>query len=64
MRRLCLTAAFLMLARTDAGKTAAEATLTKVAEGGPPLARWSARLALGLIEGRADGITFMQQLVP
>jgi hypothetical protein len=56
MRRVVVTAAIVMLARTDAGKTAAEAALTKRRpREGRRWRGWSARLALGLIEGRADG---------
>ena len=64
MRRLVATAAFVMLARTDAGKSAADAALGTIARNGPPMARRSAALAQGLIAARADGIAFLQQLVP
>lgn len=64
MRRLVASAAFVVLARSDAGRAAAEKALGKVAGDGPPLARQSARLVLGLITNRADGMAFLQQLVP
>ena len=64
MKRLVATAAFLILAETDGGRSAAEASLTTIAKNGPPMARRSAQLALGLIGSRADGITFLQHLVP
>ena len=64
MRRLAATAAFVMLAQTDAGRDAASRALTKIAERGPTMARRTAKLALGLIGSRADGIAFLEQLVP
>ncbi|HTJ44976.1 MAG TPA: AAA family ATPase [Kofleriaceae bacterium] len=63
-RRLIATAAFLILARTEAGKSAAETSLANIAKSGPPLAARSAKLALGLLASNADGIAFLQQLVP
>jgi hypothetical protein len=64
MRRLVVGAAFVTLARTDAGRTAAQAQLKKIAEDGPAMARQTARLVNGLIVGKADGIAFLQELVP
>jgi HEAT repeat protein len=64
MRRLVATAAFITLAATDAGQATATAELKKIAAGGPPMARSHAKLALGLIAGNADGMAFLQQLVP
>jgi len=64
MRRLAATAAFLALARTEAGREAAPAALTSVEEKGGPMARLSARLAKGLVAGSADGIEFLKVLVP
>lgn len=64
MRRLVIGAAFVTLARTDAGAKASEATLAKVAKGDAPMARWVAKLTLGLIAGKADGMAFLQELVP
>lgn len=64
MRRLTIAAAFIMLSRTDAGRAASEATLGKLAKVPAPMARQLARLTLGLINGRADGLAFLQELVP
>jgi hypothetical protein len=64
MKRLTAVAAFVILARTEGGRTAAEAALGTVAKKGPPLARRSAELTLGLIGSGADGIGFLRQLVP
>lgn len=62
MRRVAATAAFLVLARADGD--AATAALTALAEQGPPLVRVHARLGLGLLESKADGIAFLDLLVP
>ena len=64
MRRLAAAAAFVMLARTEAGRAAATVALGKVAERGPVMARRTATLSLGLIKANADGIGFFTQLVP
>lgn len=64
MARLAATAGFVMLARTDAGKDAATRALGRIAERGPVMARRTARLALGLLAHDADGIAFLEQLVP
>ncbi|HWO20967.1 MAG TPA: AAA family ATPase [Kofleriaceae bacterium] len=64
MRRLVVAAAFVTLARTDAGAKASEATLAKVAKDDAPMARWVAKLTLGLISGKADGMAFLQELAP
>lgn len=64
MKRLVATASFLILARTEGGRSAAESSLATIAKNGPPMARRSAQLALGLIGSQADGIAFLQQLVP
>jgi len=64
MRRLVVAAAFVTLSRTDAGRAAAESSLGKVAKDGPPMARHIAKLVVGLISGKADGMTFLQELVP
>ncbi len=65
MRRLVVAAAFVTLARTEAGAKASESTLAKVAkEEDAPMARWVAKLTLGLIAGKADGMAFLQELVP
>ena len=64
MRRLVVAAAFITLSRTDAGRAAAESSLGKVVKDGPPMARHIAKLVAGLISGKADGMTFLQELVP
>jgi HEAT repeat protein len=64
MRRLVVGAAFVMLARTDAGRTASEGALKDIIDDGPPLAKLTARLVAGLIAGKADGLAFLQELVP
>jgi HEAT repeat protein len=64
MRRLVAAGAFITLARTDAGKGASETQLKKLSTGGPPMARSTAKLVAGLIAGKADGMTFLQELVP
>jgi hypothetical protein len=65
MRRLVVAAAFVTLARSGAGAKAAEATLGKVAQSSAaPMAQHIAKLTLGLIAGEADGMTFLQELVP
>jgi hypothetical protein len=64
MARLAAAAGFLMLAGTDAGRDAASRALGRIAQRGPVMARRTARLALGLIDRRADGIAFLEQLVP
>ena len=64
MRRLVVAGAFITLARTDAGKTASETQVKKLKTGGPPMARSTAKLVEGLIAGKADGMTFLQELVP
>jgi hypothetical protein len=63
MRRLVAAAAFITLAKTDAGRTASEVQLKKV-ENGPPMARMTAKLISGLIAGKTDGMAFVQELVP
>jgi len=64
MRRLVAAAAFITLAKTDGGRAASEATLGKVAKDGPAMARAIAKLAHGLITSKADGMRFLQELVP
>jgi HEAT repeat protein len=64
MRRLVVAAAFITLAKTDAGRTASEGALKDVIDRGPPMAQLTARLAAGLIAGKADGLAFLQELVP
>jgi hypothetical protein len=64
MRRLVAAGAFIVLARTDAGRAAAEIQVKKLASSGPPMARRIAALVEGLVAGKADGMTFLQELVP
>lgn len=64
MRRLVAAGAFITLSRTDAGRAASEVQLKKLAAGGPPMARHIAKLVEGLIAGKADGMAFLQELVP
>ncbi|HTL31968.1 MAG TPA: HEAT repeat domain-containing protein [Kofleriaceae bacterium] len=63
MRRLVAAAAFITLAKTDAGRSASELQLKKL-ENGPPMARMTAKLISGLIDGKTDGMAFVQELVP
>src|SRR5581483_7293624 len=49
MRRLVSAAAFVVLARTDPGRTASESVLKKLVTDGPPMAQQTAKLVLGLI---------------
>jgi len=62
MRRLVAGAAFVVLARTDAGLAASQAVLKKLS--GPPMAMQTAKLVAGLISTKADGMAFLQELVP
>ncbi len=64
MRRLVATAAFVVFARTEKGRSAAISALESVAKKGPAMAQRAAQLGLGLIEANADGIAFLQYLVP
>ena len=64
MRRLVAAAGFVVLARTDPGRAAAETALARIAKVGPPMAQQTAKLVLGLITNKADGMAFLQELVP
>jgi HEAT repeat protein len=64
MRRLVIAASFVVLARTPPGAKAATEALKKTSTSGPPLARQMAKLVLGLLESNADGIGFLQKIVP
>ncbi len=64
MRRLVVAAAFVTLARTDEGRKAAEAELKHVVDDGRPMAAATAKIVTGLIAGKADGLAFLQELVP
>ncbi len=63
-RRLTATAAFIIVARTEAGRAAAIAGLEKIAKSGAPMARQAAKLGLGLIASSADGVAFLAHLTP
>ncbi len=64
MRRLVIGAAFLVMAKTEAGRAAALVALGKIAVNAEPMVRITARLLAGLINSNADGLGFLQQLVP
>jgi HEAT repeat protein len=64
MRRLVVAAAFVTLAKTDAGLAASQTAIKGLADSGPPMASMIAKLVAGLIAGKADGIAFLQELVP
>jgi HEAT repeat protein len=64
MKRLVVASAFMVLARTPQGAKAAIDTLKKLSTSGQPLARSTAKLVLGLLDSDADGIAFLQKLVP
>jgi hypothetical protein len=64
MRRLVAAGAFITLSRTDAGHAATEIQVKKLEANGPPMARRTAKLVAGLVAGKADGMTFLQELVP
>jgi HEAT repeat protein len=64
MRRLVAAAGFVVLAHTDAARAACETALGNVAKDGPPMARHAASLVAGLIANKADGMAFLQELVP
>ena len=64
MRRLVVAAAFIVLARTPPGAKAAVEALKKEADDGGPMARATAKLVIGLLDSNADGLAFLQKLVP
>jgi hypothetical protein len=64
MRRLVVAGAYVTLARTDAGHAATDVQLKKLKTSAPPMARRTANLVEGLIAGKADGMAFLQELVP
>jgi len=65
MKRLVVAAAFLILAQTsEGGRATAEASLETLATKGPPMTKRTAKLALGLLQSGADGLTFLKVLVP
>jgi hypothetical protein len=63
MRRIVAAAAFVTMARTETGLKTSKA-LDQIAKDGSPMARGIAKLTAGLIAGKADGMTFLQELVP
>ena len=64
MKRITATAAFLVLARTEAGREAALAELSKLADDSGSLVGSYAALGKGLIESSSDGIEFLQVMTP
>ena len=64
MLRLVATAAFVVLSQTEAGRPAALEALSRLADKATPLVRSAAALGKGLIEHNADGVAFLQLLVP
>lgn len=64
MRRITATAAFVVLARTDAGREAALAELGKLAGGSASQVQLYAQIGKGLIEASADGLAFLQLMTP
>jgi HEAT repeat protein len=64
MRRLVAAAAFVVLARGDKGRAAVEPALGKLVKDTAPMARQTARLVAGLVSNKADGLAFLQELVP
>lgn len=62
MRRLVAGAAFVTLAKTDPGLAASQSVLKKVS--GPPMAEFTAKIVLGLVANKDDGMAFLQELVP
>ncbi len=61
LRRHVITAAFIVLARTQAGRTAALSSLKTITS---PAGKFAAELATNLIQHSADGVTFLKMLVP
>lgn len=64
MKRLVISTAFLVLARTPTGAKAASEALLQVSSETGSLASANARLVRGLLDGGADGVAFLQKLVP
>ena len=64
LRRLVATAAFVVLSKSDVGRNAAIASLTKTSEHGTDAVRFTANLGKNLIEHHADGVGFLSQLTP
>ena len=64
MKRLVAAAAFLVLAKTKAGRKAALKALEEITKSGKPLVKVVAALAHGLVKSHANGIAFIPQLAP
>jgi hypothetical protein len=64
MTPLTETAAFVIFARTEGRRTEAEWALGTMAKSGPAMPKRNATLSLGLIGAGAEGLGFLQQLVP
>nr|HEX4312943.1 AAA family ATPase [Kofleriaceae bacterium] len=64
MRRLVVGAAFVTLASSDKNVKQTEEVLGRIVDGGPPMASATAKLVAGLVAGKADGLAFLQELVP
>ncbi|HEX3477009.1 MAG TPA: AAA family ATPase [Kofleriaceae bacterium] len=64
MRRLVAAAAFVVVARGDKSRAAADPALGKLAKDSAPMARQTAQLVVGLVSNKADGMAFLQELVP
>jgi hypothetical protein len=63
-KRLAIAAAFVVQAADPKSAAAVVAALEEVTAKGRPLVAFTARLALGLIEAKADGRAFLATLVP
>jgi HEAT repeat protein len=64
MRRLVAAGAFVTVAVSDTGRKQAADALDKLAADAPAMASATAKLVAGLIAGKADGLAFLQELVP
>jgi len=64
MKRLVAAAAFLVLAKTKAGRKASIEALEDIAKSGKPLVKVIAALAQGLVQSKANGLAFIPRLAP
>lgn len=64
MKRITATGAFVVLARTENGREAAVAELSKLADGAQSQVQLYAELGKGLIQASADGLAFLQIMTP
>lgn len=64
MRRLAVAAAFVVVGRSETGQAAAIAALGSLGKRSGPMVRIICELAIGLIRENADGIAFLQYIVP